>query len=215
MAEGKRIRLPRSALAKLSASDAELGAVIARVPWAMTHGASDSHLAALVRSIVFQQLSGKAATTIYNRFRALFEGELFPAPEQILAMHHRRMRGAGLSRQKQAAIRDLCKHVRDGRLPLDDLAPLPDDELVARIVAVRGLGIWSAQMFMMFHLGRLDVWPVDDLGIRKGMARLRGRTELPGRKEMIALGEIYRPYRSIAAWYLWRATELPSDDRQG
>ncbi|MBC8066690.1 MAG: DNA-3-methyladenine glycosylase 2 family protein [Deltaproteobacteria bacterium] len=215
MAEGTRIKLPRNALAKLVAGDPELGAVITRVPFAMTHGSSDNHLAALVRSIVFQQLSGKAATTIYNRFRALFVAEQFPSAETILAMHHRRIRGAGISKQKQAAIRDLCKHVRDGRLPLDDLAPLPDDELTARIVAVRGLGVWSAQMFMMFHLGRLDVWPVDDLGIRKGMAKIRGLAELPGRKQMLAMGERYKPYRSIAAWYLWRATELPAENRQG
>ncbi len=208
MAEGKRIRLPRGALARLSAADEALAEVIAKVPFAMTHGSSDSHLAALVRSIVYQQLSGKAAATIYGRFRALFPSELFPEPAEILGTHHRRMRAAGLSRQKQAAIRDLCKHVGSGRLPLADLAPLPDDELVARIVAVRGLGVWSAQMFMMFHLGRLDVWPVDDLGIRKGMAKLRGLAELPGKKQMIVLGEVYRPYRSIAAWYLWRATEL-------
>jgi 3-methyladenine DNA glycosylase/8-oxoguanine DNA glycosylase len=208
VADGNRIRLPRGALARLSAADPALGDVIARVPFAMRHGAAESHLAALVRSIVYQQLSGKAAATIYGRFRALFPAERFPEAEHILALHHTRLRKVGLSRQKSAALRDLCKHVRDERLPLDALAPLPDDELIERVVAVRGLGVWSAQMFMMFHLGRLDIWPVDDLGIKKGMAKLRGRTDLPGKKEMLALGEVYRPYRSIAAWYLWRATEL-------
>lgn len=160
-----------------------------------------------MRAIVYQQLSGKAAQTIYGRVMELLEcgpDAPFPAPEQIVRCHHARLRKAGLSRQKQAAVKDLCRHVIDGRLPLGDLSDLHDDTLIERLTAVRGIGRWSAQMFMMFHLGRLDVWPVDDLGVQKGVAKMRGLAERPKPKQMVSLGEPFAPYRSIAAWYMWR-----------
>lgn len=206
------ISLPRGALARLRKADPQLARVIDRVgPCRMEVGATKGRtsLEALVRSIVYQQLSGKAAATIYSRFRAHFGDAAFPEADAILALHHTRYRKAGISRAKQAAIRDLCKHVADGRLPLHDVHDLPDDDLVTRLTAVRGIGEWSAQMFMMFQLGRLDVWAPGDLGIRKGLALVRGLPELPDKKRTIAEGDRYRPYRTIASWYLWRSLELP------
>ena len=205
------VRLPRGALTRLRKADPELARVIDRVgPCRMQVGQGRTSLEALVRSIVYQQLSGKAAATIFSRFRALFAEATFPEAEAILAVHHARMRKAGISRGKQKAIRDLCRHVATGRLPLHDVHELPDDDLVARLTAVHGIGEWSAHMFMMFHLGRLDVWAPGDLGIRKGLALVRGLSELPDKKRTIAEGLRYAPYRTVASWYLWRALELPA-----
>jgi 3-methyladenine DNA glycosylase/8-oxoguanine DNA glycosylase len=175
-------------------------------PFALRKGGADSELQALVRSIVYQQLSGTAAATIYGRLLALFDDE-FPAAEVLVETHHARLRKAGLSRNKQAAIKDLCRHAISGRLPLGRLSDLRDAELVERLVEVRGIGVWSAQMFMIFHLGRLDVWPAGDLGVRKGVARLVGTEALPGRSEMERIGAGFAPYRTIAAWYMWRSLE--------
>lgn len=207
---GLAVRLPRGALARLRKADPDLGRVIDRVgPCRMQVGQGRTSLEALVRSIVYQQLSGKAAATIFARLRALFPGDVFPEAEAILALHHTRMRKAGISRAKQKAIRDLCRHVSTGRLPLHDVHDLADGDLVARLTAVHGIGEWSAHMFMMFHLGRLDVWAPGDLGIRKGLALVRGLAELPDKKRTIAEGLRYAPYRTIASWYLWRSLELP------
>ncbi|MEM9456047.1 MAG: DNA-3-methyladenine glycosylase 2 family protein [Myxococcota bacterium] len=213
MGEGRRIRLPRGALARLRRSDEGLARVIDQVgACRMRVGAAETHLASLVRAIVYQQLSGKAAATIFGRFRALYPPHRFPTAAQIRRTHYTRLRQVGLSRQKQAALRDLCRHVVEGRLPLDDprddLGEHEDEALIERLTAVRGIGRWSAQIFLMFQLGRLDQWPVDDLAIRKGVARLWGQEELPGKKAMEAWGERCRPYRTVAAWYLWRSLEI-------
>jgi 3-methyladenine DNA glycosylase/8-oxoguanine DNA glycosylase len=208
MAAGRKIRTPRGALLRLRAADPGLGVVIDRVgPFRMRQKLAENDLESLVRAIVYQQLSGKAAATIYTRFRGLFSEDRFPAAEEILRVHHMRLQKCGLSRQKRAAIRDLCQHVASGRLPLGDLDPLGDDAVIERLTAVRGIGRWSAHMFMMFHLGRIDIWPIDDLGVRKGVMRIRELPELPPPRAMHALGELYRPYRSIAAWYMWRSLE--------
>lgn len=210
MSEGRAIRLPRGALPHLRRSDEGLARVMAQVGRCrMQVGYAETHLASLVRAIVYQQLSGKAAATIYGRFRALYPEERFPTAAEIRRTHHTKLRGCGLSRQKQAALRDLCKHVAEERLPLHDVDDHDDEVLIERLTAVRGIGRWSAQMFLMFQLGRLDQWPVDDLGVRKGVARLLGMDgELPGRKQMEAWGERCRPYRTVASWYLWRSLEI-------
>lgn len=161
------------------------------------------HFAELARAIVFQQLHGKAAATIHGRFAALFDGE--PTPEAVLAMPAEALRGAGLSGNKAAAIRDLSEQVLAGAVELDRTGRRSDDAIVAELVTVRGIGRWTAEMFLMFELGRLDVWPVDDLGVRTGYAAVHGMTERPTAKELLPLGEPYRPYRSVAAWYCWRA----------
>jgi DNA-3-methyladenine glycosylase II len=173
---------------------------------------------ALARAICFQQLSGKAAATIYGRFVALCTGTDAGAgaplePEAVLATPIEELRRAGLSAAKAASVHDLAAKVVDGTVPLDRVGRLSDEELIDRLVVVRGIGRWTAEMFLIFQLRRLDVWPVDDLGVRKGYARAHGLGEAPPPKELQVLGEAYRPYRSIAAWYFWRALDvtLPAD----
>ena len=161
------------------------------------------HFAELARAIVFQQLHGKAAATIHGRFEALFDGS--PSPEAVLAVPVEALRGAGLSGNKAASIRDLSEKVLAGTVELDRMGRLSDDVIVAELVTVRGIGRWTAEMFLMFELGRLDVWPVDDFGVRSGYGALHGMTERPAAKELLPLGDPYRPYRSVAAWYCWRA----------
>jgi DNA-3-methyladenine glycosylase II len=169
------------------------------------------HFAELARMILYQQLAGKAAASIHARFAALFDGEP-PTPEAVLAVPPATLRGVGLSAAKAASIRDLADKVLDGSVKLARIARLPDDEIVRELTLVRGIGRWTAEMFLMFQLGRLDVWPVDDYGVRKGYARLFGRDELPTAKALVELGEPFRPYRSVAAWYCWRAVDTVTPD---
>jgi 3-methyladenine DNA glycosylase/8-oxoguanine DNA glycosylase len=161
--------------------------------------------AALVRSIMYQQLAGAAAATIHGRFLKLFSGGLSPAA--VLALPEGLMRTAGVSGSKAAAITDLALKVSDGTVPLHDVDGLSDDELVARLILVRGIGRWTAEMFLMFQLGRLDVWPVDDYGVRKGWAMAHKLKEAPAPRALEAEGDKFRPYRSIAALYCWRAVD--------
>jgi DNA-3-methyladenine glycosylase II len=161
--------------------------------------------AELARAIVYQQLAGAAASTIHGRFVALFDGG--PTPEAVLATRESRLRRAGLSAAKAASVRDLASKVVDGTVRLDRVRRLPDEEIVRELTLVRGIGRWTAEMFLIFTLGRLDVWPVDDYGVRKGYARLYGLAELPAPRALELLGEPFRPYRSIAAWYCWRAVD--------
>jgi len=161
---------------------------------------------ALARAICFQQLSGKAAGTIYGRFEAAVGGTV--TPEAVLSTPLDELRGAGLSGAKAASVIDLSEKVLDGTVPLGSLKKLDDDELIRRLVVVRGIGRWTAEMFLMFQLRRLDVWPVDDLGVRKGYGIAWGIEPMPTPKELAVLGDPLRPYRSVAAWYCWRATEL-------
>jgi 3-methyladenine DNA glycosylase/8-oxoguanine DNA glycosylase len=166
-----------------------------------------SHFAELARMICYQQLAGRAAAAIHGRFEALFDGE--PTPAAVLAAPIDALRGAGLSANKAASIRDLAAKVEAGEVELDRVARLADDELVAELVLVRGIGRWTAEMFLMFQLGRLDVWPVDDLGVRNGYARLFGLDPAPTPRELQPLGDPLRPYRSVAAWYCWRVLDSP------
>ena len=164
------------------------------------------HFAALAAAIVYQQLAGRAAAAIHGRFVALFEDGT-PTPEHVVVMPDDVLRSAGLSGSKAASIRDLAERVVDGRLRLDDLPRRSDEQVIERLVTVRGIGRWTAEMFLIFTLGRLDVWPVDDYGVRTGFARAHAMAELPAPRELAARGEIYRPWRSVAAWYCWRAVE--------
>ncbi len=165
----------------------------------------DDPFAALVRSIMYQQLAGAAATAIHNRFLGLFLEGL--SPRAVLALKDGSMRAVGVSGPKQAAIVDLATKVADGTVPLEDADSLTDDDLVARLVQVRGIGRWTAEMFLMFQLHRMDVWPVDDYGVRKGWAMTHLLKEPPAPRAMQAEGELFRPYRSVAAWYCWRAID--------
>ncbi len=170
----------------------------------------EDSFAALVRSIMYQQLAGAAATAIHARFLKLFTGAL--SATAVLALPEGAMRAAGLSGAKTAAIVDLARKVADGTVPLGDVESLPDDELVARLTQVRGIGPWTAEMFLIFQLRRLDVWPVDDFGVRKGWALAHGMKDLPAPRALREEGEKFRPYRTVAAWYCWRAvdTVLPA-----
>ena len=170
----------------------------------------DDNFAELVRSVMYQQLAGAAASTIHGRFLKLFENGLSPAA--VLALPEGIMRTAGVSGAKAAAITDLARKVGDGTVPLDDVESFSDDELVAHLVQVRGIGRWTAEMFLIFQLRRLDVWPVDDYGVRKGWALAHKLKDLPAPRALEAEGDLFRPFRTIAAWYCWRAvdTVLPA-----
>ena len=161
--------------------------------------------AALVRSIMYQQLAGAAASAIHGRFLKLFADSL--SPTAVLALPEGAMRAAGVSGPKEAAITDLARKIADGTVPLGDVDSLPDDELVTRLVQVRGIGRWTAEMFLIFQLRRLDVWPVDDYGVRKGWTLAHRKREMIAPKALQGEGDKFRPYRSIAAWYCWRAVE--------
>jgi len=158
---------------------------------------------ALLRSIVFQQLAGKAASAIHNRVVALFDSA--PTPEAMLALAHERLRAAGLSANKQAAVVDLARRFSDGTVPYHDLDALDDEEVIARLTQIRGIGRWTAEMFLIFQLRRPDVWPIDDLGVRNGWRNIHGLDEAPTPKQLMPLGDPFRPHRSAAAWYCWRA----------
>jgi 3-methyladenine DNA glycosylase/8-oxoguanine DNA glycosylase len=163
-----------------------------------------SHFHYLARAITYQQLAGKAAATIFGRVQDLTPGPGFPRPEQLLEMEEDKLRAAGLSRAKTAAIKDLSTKVLDGTVQLRSLGRLPDEEVIHRLVQVRGVGEWTAQMFLMFKLGRLDVMPAGDLGVQEGMRRLDGLETRPSAKELLARSEPWRPLRTVASWMLWR-----------
>ncbi len=201
-----RARLPRRGLDELTAADPRMAALVARVgPFRMELTSERSHLYALAHAIVHQQLSGKAAATIFARLEALFPPGTFPDARALLRISPDLLRDAGLSRGKSAALLDLAE--KAGSLGLDALDALSDDDIVTRLVRVRGIGPWSAQMFLMFHLGRPDVWPSTDLGIRKGAQVLTRSRKLPTVASVERLGARFRPWRSAAAWYLWRALD--------
>jgi DNA-3-methyladenine glycosylase II len=160
----------------------------------------------LMRSIVGQQLSTKAAATIYGRVRELFGGHP-PTPKQLLKADPDRMRAAGLSRAKVAYLRDLAQHVEDGTLELEHLPELPDEEVAAQLTAIKGLGQWTADMFLMFHLGRPDILPVGDQGIRRAIQVEYGLRKLPDAKRMQKIAAPWRPYRTLASLYLWSSLD--------
>ena len=210
------------ACAYLSRIDKQLGRIIAKSGPCLLHlETTQSIFDALLEAIVYQQLNGKVAATILGRVKALFPENTkrlrtrrglvdgFPTPEQILAASDERLRSAGLSRNKMLAIRDLAAKTADGTVPTVQRAHrMSDDELIERLTEVRGIGRWTVEMLLMFRLGRPDVLPVDDYGVRKGFAKMKKLADLPKPKELAAYGEKWKPYRSVAAWYLWRAAEM-------
>ena len=201
---------PEAAVAALRASDAKLRRLIDRVgPCRMQLKTTPSIFAALAESIVYQQLNGKAAATIFARVRALFpraRGALSAA--QVLSASEAELRGAGLSNAKYLALRDLAERTQAGTIPpLARIQKLTDDEIIERLTEVRGVGRWTVEMLLMFRLGRPDVLPVDDFGVRKGYSIAFGTPELPSKAELESRAERWRPYRTVASWYLWRATD--------
>ncbi len=165
-----------------------------------------THFQALVRSIVFQQLSGKAASTILSRFNALYPDNT-PTPEGVLATSDADLRAVGLSRQKIGYMRDLASKVMTGALPLDAVETMDDDDLIAHLVQVKGIGRWTAQMFLMFRLGRRDVLPELDLGIQNAIKRAYRKRKRPTPKDVRKIGAKWSPHSSVASWYLWRSLE--------
>ena len=166
-----------------------------------------SHFAALCRDIIYQQLSGRAAEAIHIRFKAL-HGAAHPSPARLLKTPEASLRGAGLSRGKVAFLRDLAAKSESGELPLDSLHELPDAELIATVTTVKGIGPWTAQMFLIFHLGRPDVLPGLDLGIRKAVQRAWKLRQLPTAEKVQKLGANWSPHATIATWYLWRSLDI-------
>jgi len=186
--------------------DPVLGAAIKRIGvCGMAERQRTDHLSALVGAIVSQQLSTKAAATIFGRFLSLFLEKQIPSAAAIDGLDDAALRGVGLSGQKVGYLRDLCARIADGSLRLEELDDLPDDVVVERLTAVKGFGRWTAEMFLMFRLHRPDVLPVGDLGIVNAVRKLYGLRKQPDPKRLEKMGEAWRPYRSVACWYLWQS----------
>jgi DNA-3-methyladenine glycosylase II len=194
----------KEAIEHLRRSDPVLAGIIERVgDYAIQFRAPEFET--LVRSIVYQQLSGRVATVIFGRLKAAAGDPL--TPQNVLKLRPSRMRKLGLSTQKTAYIRDLARHTRDGVVRFEDLSQTADAEVIEHLTQVKGIGVWTAQMFLMFALRRTDILPTGDLGIRNAMRRAYGLEELPTPAQMEELGARWRPYCSIASWYLWRSLE--------
>jgi len=195
----------------LSATDPRLAALISRSRrYDIAPSLSIRPFDALAESIAYQQLNGKAAATIWSRVRALYPRRKYLNPKLVLATPDAQLRAAGLSRNKIAALKDLAAKTIDGTVPSGRaLSRMSDDEIIARLITVRGIGRWTVEMLLLFDLGRPDVWPVDDYGVRKGFAKTFRRRKLPTPKQLMKFGEQWRPYRSVAAWYFWRALDQP------
>lgn len=205
----------RDAVAHLQAVDPVMHAVIDVVgPCAFAHRAEGTHFEAVARSIVYQQLSGKAAGTIHRRFHALY-GDRAPEPAELLATSDERLRAAGLSRQKIGYLRDLAARVTSRDVPLDDIDALDDAAAIAALSRVKGVGRWTAQIFLMFRLGRPDVLPELDLGIQRGVQLAYGLPALATPREVQAIGEPWAPWRTVAAWYLWRFVDEQNGGQLG
>ena len=199
---------PTVAVKHLRASDASLARVIDRVgPFRLQLIEASSIFDALARAIVYQQLNGKTAAAIFARFCGLFPAS-GPTAEQLLAASEDELRGAGLSRSKLLSLRDLAAKTVSREIPsLAEIRSMDDEAIIKSLTHVRGIGRWTVEMLLIFRLGRSDVLPADDYGIRKGFALVSGRAELPARKELEEYGLRWKPYRTVASWYLWRLVE--------
>ena len=221
-----------TAVAHLRGADAVMRAIIDEVgPFAMREDTPDP-FRALARSIIFQQISGKAAGAIYQRFLGLFPGlaytggddlrrsspaydparEPFPRPGDVLALEDEQFRAAGMSRQKTAALRDLALHFHEQRISVDLLREWDDEAVIEHVTAVRGIGRWTAEMFLLFHLRRPDVLPVNDVGINRAIMRRYGLEAMPKPADVLGIGEPWRPFASVACWYLWRSEDTVTLD---
>jgi 3-methyladenine DNA glycosylase/8-oxoguanine DNA glycosylase len=199
-------------LRALARRDPALGALLSKLPPfpnfpGPRRRRHRTHYVSLASAIVYQQLSGKAAETIFGRLCALTPGTDFPAPHEMRTLGDAALRGAGLSRAKVAALRDLGERIDDGRLELERIARKSDDEIIEHLTSVRGIGVWSAQMFLLFRLGRLDVIAEGDMGVQEGVRLLDGLSERPRPKDVLARAEVWRPLRSVGCWMMWRLVE--------
>jgi DNA-3-methyladenine glycosylase II len=217
------------AVAHLRKADPVMAGIIDRIGKPTVREQMVSDFESLGRAILYQQLAGAAALAIEKRFRAIFSADgatpgatrgkgkgaraipdllPFPTPDQLLATDDETLRAAGLSRQKTAYLKDLAAHFADGRLKDKELDKLSDEEVVERVVQVKGIGRWTAEMFLMFQLRRPDILPVDDLGVRNAFKRMYGLEDVPGAETMRELAEAWRPYRSLGTWYLWQSFDF-------
>jgi DNA-3-methyladenine glycosylase II len=214
---GRLYDMTPEALRHLSRTDPVMRALIRRTgPCTITIQRHWSPFQSLVRAVVYQQLHGRAAAAIFGRLVALFGDSDFPSPEAVLAMSPRRMRGAGLSRAKVHAIKDIARKAAAGVVPARRVVVrLSDDEIVERLTAARGVGRWTVEMLLIFTLGRQDVLPADDYGVRDGYRAAYGLKTLPTPKALLEYGERWRPHRTTAAWYLWRAAEHAKAKKAG
>jgi len=195
--------------------DPVLGAVVKRIgPCGLAARQRKDHLTALIGAIVSQQLSTKAAATIFGRFAALFPGGEIPDAAAIQILDDATLRGVGLSGQKVGYLRDLCTRIADSRLQLDELEALSDELVIERLTAVKGFGRWTAEMFLMFRLHRPDVLPVGDLGIVTAIQRVYRLRKRPDARRILKIGEPWRPYRSVASWYLWQTLHEARDAKK-
>lgn len=196
-----------AAVKHLCASDEKLRLLVeATVPFALKDDGIETPYEALLEAITHQSISGKAAATIFERIRALGSNGKVPTPQEILKARKSALRKAGLSNAKILAVKDLAKKTIDGVVPsLGDARAIPDEELVKRLISVRGIGAWTVEMFLIFRLGRPDVLPIHDLGVKKGWSITYGKKHMPTPKQLLAFGERWRPYRTVASWYMWRA----------
>lgn len=204
----------RDAVTHLKRVDPRVARIIDEVgPFRLTHRSDGFQ--ALARAIIFQQLAGHAAHAIYERFVGLFAGSRFPTPEQVLALSESELRSAGLSRGKSIYIKDLAARVADGSIDFRHLPRMDDEAIIAELTRVKGIGRWTAEMFLMFNLRRPDVLPVDDLGFRNAVWKVYGMRKPPTAKRLRQLAERWRPYRTVAVWYLWRSADLvlPGDEK--
>jgi DNA-3-methyladenine glycosylase II len=197
------------AKAALAAKDERLARLIEEtVEFQIEMESMDSPYEALMESIAYQSISGKAAATIFARIKALGKNSRPPTPEEMLKLRPQKLRKAGLSGAKVLAMKDLAQKTIDGVVPtMEEAQKLSDEELVERLVSVRGIGAWTVEMFLIFRLGRPDVLPIHDLGVKKGWSVTYGKKRMPKPKELLAFGERWRPYRTLASWYMWRAFE--------
>lgn len=199
----------RAAIEHLSARDPLLAKVMEGAKeFRLRSDEGESPYEVLLSSITYQSISGKAAATIYGRIKALGSGGRAPTPQEMIRIRKSTLRKAGLSGAKIVAMKDLAQKTIEGVVPSHDEAlKIPDEELVARLTAVRGIGAWTVEMFLIFRLGRPDVLPIHDLAVKKGWSVTYGKKHMPKPKELLAFGERWRPYRTVASWYMWRAFE--------
>jgi 3-methyladenine DNA glycosylase/8-oxoguanine DNA glycosylase len=201
--------MSEEAIRHLTRADKVLGRLIKKVgPCGWKPNRRRSPFESLVEAVTHQQLNGTAAKTILGRVKTLYPGRAFPTPEDLLATPDEKLRAAGLSRAKAASIKDIAAKTLEGVVPTSRaIARMENDDIIARLTGIRGVGPWTVEMLLMFKLGRTDILPATDFGVRKGFALTYALEDLPAPEDLLAHGERWRPYRSFAAWYLWRALD--------
>jgi len=212
MTEPQQPTLPfdhKAAIAHISKDDPRIGKLIEKtIEFRLNIDEAQSPYESLLHAIAYQSIAGKAAKVIFDRIRALGSNGRCPAPDELLQVSTQALRKAGLSHAKIAAVRDLAQKTIEGVVPaLDDAHKMSDQELVDRLISVRGIGAWTVEMFLIFRLGRPDVLPIHDYGVQKGFAITYGKRKIPTPRELAKFGERWRPYRTVASWYMWRAVE--------